>query len=369
MRGRRQSVLPATSVCAGAARAGGGRVDRDLDHALPLASVPGWVNVVLIVPLGAGMPLAALRVPPLVSLALALTLGVAFAVATQLAFGAGGLVSFVYALGALILSSVGSLVMQMVTEAFERIRTRDLFTRSVPENVLDEVLATCDGLRLAGVQRAGTLMFSDVRGFTTLGETLTPPQVIDLLNHYPSVMSDAILDLGGTLVSYMGAGIFGVFGAPLALPDRAYRALAATREMLEVRPPRFNAWLRQEWLSDTGRIGIGLNSGHVMSARVGSERRVQSAVGDTTNTDSRIEALTNGTPHQLFLSDSTKEALCSPPDDLAEVLETEIPGRQVAVKPWSIRGGPEAVDVVQVAEPEPSPAPGSQCRFATTDRN
>ncbi len=153
--------------------------------------------------------------------------------------------SFVYPLGALILSAVGSLAVQLVTEAFERIRTRDLFGRFVPENVVDQVLASADGLRLGGVQRDATVLFSDVRGFTTLAETLTPPQVIDVLNHYLSEMSDAILNHGGTLVSYMGDGIFAVFGAPLELPDHADRAVAAAREMLDVRLPRFNAWLRE----------------------------------------------------------------------------------------------------------------------------
>ncbi len=328
-------------------------------HGFPLKSVPGWLNVLLIVLLGVAVPLAALRVRPIVSVALAVALGVVFALVTQLAFNAGLIVAFVYPLGALILSAVGSLAVQMVTEAFERIRTRDLFGRFVPENVVDEVLASADGLRLGGVQREATVLFSDVRGFTTLAETLTPPQVIDVLNHYLSEMSDAILNHGGTLVSYMGDGIFAVFGAPLELPDHADRAVAAAREMLDVRLPRFNAWLRAEGMSEGVRMGIGLNSGHVMSGHVGSERRVEyAAVGDTTNTASRIESLTKGTPHQLLLSDSTREALLSAPEDLVEVGETEIRGRQGHIKLWSISEGPEPMQVAKVGAPEALPAPG-----------
>jgi len=325
----------------------------------PISTVPGWVNVILIILFGVAVPIASLRVRPIVSIAIAVAMGVVFAIVVQLLFNGGTIVSFVYPLLALILSGVGSLAVQLVTEAFERIRTRDLFARFVPENVVDEVLASADGLRLGGVQRAGTVMFSDVRGFTTLAETLTPPQVIDLLNHYLSEMSDAILNHGGTLVSYMGDGIFAVFGAPLELPDHADRAVAAAREMLEVRLPRFNAWLREEGLSEGVRMGIGLNSGHVMSGHVGSERRVEyAAVGDTTNTASRIESLTKGTPHQLFLSESTKEALQSPPDDLVEVGETEIRGRQGVVKLWSIREGPAPGDEAETEQAEPLPAPG-----------
>ena len=157
-----------------------------------------------------------------------------------------------------------------------------------------------------------TVMFTDLRGFTSFSEETDPAEVIDVLNHYLSEMSDAILDHGGTLVAYMGDGIFAVFGAPLEQPDHADRALRTAREMLDVRLPRFNDWIRSEGHGDGFRMGIGLNSGYVMSGHVGSERRVEyAAVGDTTNTASRIEAQTKRTPHQLLLSDSTKQALPS----------------------------------------------------------
>jgi adenylate cyclase len=304
----------------------------------PLSSVPGWVNIVLIVLLGVAVPLAGLRLGAVTSVALAGAIGVLFAVAVQLAFNSGAIVSFVYPLGALILAAIGSLAVHLITEAFERIRTRDLFSRFVPENVVDEVLASSDGLRLGGVQRSGTVMFTDLRGFTSFAEKLTPSQVIDVLNHYLSEMSDAILNHGGTLVAYMGDGIFAVFGAPLEMPDHADRALATAREMLEVRLQRFNQWIRDQGLGDGFRMGIGLNSGNVMSGHVGSERRVEyAAVGDTTNTASRLESMTKGTPHQLFLSESTREALTQPPEDLVYVDEVAIRGRVERLKLWSVK--------------------------------
>jgi adenylate cyclase len=308
--------------------------------------------------LGVAVPLASLRLGAVAATTLAAVLGVVFAVAVQLAFNSGLVVSFVYALGALILAGVGSLAVQLVTEAFERVRTRDLFTRFVPENVVDEVLASADGLRLGGVQREGTVMFTDLRGFTSFAESLKPAQVIDVLNHYLSEMSDAILDHGGTLVAYMGDGIFAVFGAPLVQDDNADRALATAREMLEVRLPRFNEWLRSEGLGDGFRMGIGLNSGHVMSGHVGSERRVEyAAVGDTTNTASRIESMTKGTPHQLLLSDSTREALVEAPDDLVFFDEVEIRGRVSRLKLWGLNESePQAAAPVGAAT---APAPGS----------
>ncbi|HUA45878.1 MAG TPA: adenylate/guanylate cyclase domain-containing protein [Solirubrobacteraceae bacterium] len=303
----------------------------------PLGSAPGWINIGLIVLFGVGIPLLTLRVRPLVAFGVAVAVGVAFAILAQLLFDSGTIVSVVYPLTALALSAVGSLAVGLVTEAFERIRAVDLFARFVPENVVDQVLASADGLRLGGVQRDGTIMFTDLRGFTSFSEKLKPAQVIDVLNHYLSEMSDAILDNGGTLVAYMGDGIFAVFGAPLEQPDHADRALRTAREMLEVRLPRFNQWIRDQGLGDGFRMGIGLNSGYVMSGHVGSERRVEyAAVGDTTNTASRIEALTKGTPHQLLLSDSTRDALLEPADDLVFVDEVEIRGRVARMKLWGL---------------------------------
>ena len=318
----------------------------------PLSSVAGWVDVLLIVALGVAVPLASIWVRPLVSIGIAVALGIVFAIFIQLMFNAGWVVSFVYPLGALVLAAVGSLAVQLVTEAFERIRTVDLFARFVPEDVVDEVLKSADGLRLGGIQREGTVMFTDLRGFTSFSESLTPSQVIEVLNHYLSEMSDAILDNGGTLVAYMGDGIFAVFGAPLAQPDHADRALRTAREMLETRLPRFNEWIRSQGLGDGFRMGIGLNSGNVMSGHVGSERRVEyAAVGDTTNTASRIEGLTKGTPHQLLLSDSTREGLVQPAEDLVFVDEVDIRGRVGRMKLWGLN---------ETATPSPAAAETAQ---------
>ncbi len=354
---------------------------------LPLRSAPGWLNVLIIVLLGAAAPLAGLRLSGggsglgsalsgvASSVGLALGLGVAFLVAAQLAFDAGHVLSIVYALLALVLSAVAALAVHLVLGAMERERVRDLFARFVPEDVVDEVLARTDGLRLGGVQRDATVMFTDLRGFTSFAESLTPDRVIEVLNRYLSEMSGAILDHRGTLVSYMGDGIMAVFGAPIEDQRHPDNALSCAQEMLSVRLPRFNAWLRDEGLSEGFRMGIGLNSGHVMSGNVGSEQRVEyAAVGDTTNSASRLESLTKGTPHQLFFSETTKEGLSESPADLLFVQEVQLRGRVGKIGVWTIEerpaadGGPSpaaesADDGGDAAaggdEPAPEPAPSA----------
>jgi adenylate cyclase len=210
----------------------------------------------------------------------------------------------------------------------------------VPESVVDQVLQDADGVRLGGVRGEATVMFSDLRGFTSFAETLEPEQVIAALNRYLTAMSEAILDHGGTLVAYMGDGIMAVFGAPLKQEDHADRALAAARDMLD-RLHGFNESLREEGLHEGFKMGIGLNSGAVMSGNVGSERRLEyTALGDTTNTAARLEGMTKGTPHQLYLADSTRDALLRPAEDLIEVGEFEVRGRKATIRLWSVREEP-----------------------------
>jgi adenylate cyclase len=137
-------------------------------------------------------------------------------------------------------------------------------------------------------------------------------------------------------VSYMGDGIMAVFGSPLERPDHADAAVAAAREMLEVRLGRFNASLAADGIDVVFRMGIGLNSGTVMSGNVGSERRLEyAAIGDTTNVAARLESMTKGTPHQLYASEATVAAL-TVPSGLVAVGEAEIRGRAETVRLWSL---------------------------------
>ncbi len=314
-----------------------------IENGFPLKSVPGALNVALILLFGMFAPVVQLRLRPLFAFGAAVALGAAFVVVTQLAFDRGWVVSVSYPLTALTISAVGALAVNAVITAYERQWVRDTFSRFVPETVVDDVLEHADkDLRLAGVRREGTVMFSDLRGFTSLAESLTPDRVIDVLNHYLAEMSDAIMDNGGTLVAYMGDGIMAVFGAPIEQPDHADRAFAAAREMLSVRLDRFNEWIRSESLGEGFRMGIGINSGIVMSGQVGSERRIEyTAVGDTTNTAARLEGMTKGTTHQLFLADSTRRLLHTA-DGLVFVDEFPVRGRSTRIKVWTL--GPDIVD-------------------------
>ena len=158
-------------------------------------------------------------------------------------------------------------------------------------------------------------------------------------------MSDAILDHGGTLVAYMGDGIMAVFGAPIEQDDHADRALAAAREMLDVRLPSVQRVAARERGSASGfRMGIGLNSGRVMSGNVGSERRLEyTAIGDTTNTAAAPRGDDQG--HAAPCSSwPTRPArrLKDAADDLVYVDEFEVRGREAEGQALVGRAKPSA---------------------------
>jgi adenylate cyclase len=305
---------------------------------VPLRSSPGWLDVALILLLAAIGPLAGFALRPVVAFGSAVAAGALYLVGAQIGFNAGLVVPVVYPLLALAVGAVGTLALHYLRAAFERQRVRFTFARFVPAEVVDQVLAEGEErLQLGGVRREATVLFCDLRGFTSYSETRAPEEVVEVLNHYLSEMTDAIMDHGGTLVSYMGDGILAVFGAPIEQPDHADRAITAAREMLDVRLPAFNKWMRSTGHGEGFGMGVGLNSGEIMSGQVGSERRMEyTTIGDTTNTASRLEGMTKGSGYRIFIADSTRSARVEPDSDLIYVGEREVRGRAEPLRVWSL---------------------------------
>jgi adenylate cyclase len=325
----------------------------------PLRNAASWLNVLLIIVMGLAVPLANIRLRSWRVGVVAVAVAATYVVATQIAFDGGVIIAFAYPLMAILLATVGALGADYLFTAFEHQRVRDTFSRFVDDAVIEDVLARAGGdLRLGGEQRVCTVMFCDLRGFTSFSESLTATKVIEVVNFYLDQMTDAIMGAGGTLVSYMGDGIMALFGAPLPQPDHAERALLAAREMMGVRLPRFNAWMREQGFETAGfRMGIGLNSGTVMAGNVGSARRVEyTAIGDTTNTASRLEGMTKGTDHMLFMADSTRQLLTEEPEDLILVGDFEVRGRRAKMRVWSIPDPPAAPLGPDAVDPAATPA-------------
>ena len=183
----------------------------------------------------------------------------------------------------------------------ERRRLRASFSGYVSPAVMDEILAGHIKPELGGTKRFVCVMFSDIRGYTTRSERLTPEEIIRFLNRYFDKVVGLIHERGGSVVSFMGDGIMAVFGAPKPLDNPCREAFDTAREMLRF-VTELNAQFRLEGESPL-EIGIGLNAGEAVIGHVGaSVRHDYTAVGDVTNVASRLESLTKETGYHIVVS-------------------------------------------------------------------
>jgi adenylate cyclase len=306
-------------------------------HSLPLRSASTGIDLALIGLLSVIPAFAGGRLRLGFVLLISAALLAASLVGAQIAFEQGRVVAVSYPLLALLLSTAGAVGLRYLTALRARRRTHQMFARFVPEQVVDEAMRrkTDSDLRVP-VRLDATVLFSDLRGFTAFAENLPEETLSAVLNRYLSSMSDAITTERGTIVSYMGDGIMAVFGAPAASEDHADRALAAARSML-VRLEDFNAHLRAERLGDGFRMGIGLNTGPVISGNVGSDRHLEySTIGDTTNTAARLEAMTKESGHTVLIAQSTRDRLSDAAEDVVSVGEMQVRGRAAGVAVWTL---------------------------------
>ena len=151
-----------------------------------------------------------------------------------------------------------------------------------------------------------TVLFSDIRGFTSISEALEPAEVVEMLNEYFDEMVDAIFAHDGTLDKFIGDAVLAVFGAPVPNASNARNAVLAAQDMLD-RLERLN--LRRV---ESGRpaihIGIGIHTGKVLGGNIGSPKRVEyTVIGDTVNVASRLESASKNYPETIIVSDQTYE--------------------------------------------------------------
>lgn len=183
---------------------------------------------------------------------------------------------------------------------------KNTFSKFVSKEVVNELLANPDLLKLGGEKKEITVFFSDVRGFTTISESLSPENLVTLLNDYLSVMTDIIIEYRGTIDKYMGDAIMAFWGAPIPEKDHAYLAcLAALKQVKELAKLQ-EKWREQNWPKLD--IGAGLNTGEAVVGNMGSSRRMDYTVmGDTVNLASRLEGANKTYYTHIIISESTYE--------------------------------------------------------------
>lgn len=203
---------------------------------------------------------------------------------------------------------MGILGLKLTGEEREKARIRKIFSRYVAQEVVETLLASGELPDLGGEVFQVTVLFADIRNFTTISERLRPHQVVEMLNGYLSQACDAILAEGGTVDKYIGDAVMAVFGAPVRHPDHARRAVRAALELAE-KAMEFRTWMKQHFNGLTlpeFAVGVGLHTGEAIVGNVGSTRRLEfTAIGDTVNAASRLESLTKELGWTIVASEST----------------------------------------------------------------
>ena len=186
---------------------------------------------------------------------------------------------------------------------------------------------------LGGETVCATILFCDIRGFTTLSEQINPKQVVTLLNKYFSSMEQCIVKHKGIINKYIGDAIMAIFGVPLSNPNQALDAYNCCLDMRKTLI-ELNKELEAENLPQI-RFGIGLHTGNVLAGNIGSNSRMEyTVIGDTVNVASRIESLCKEYNCDLLISETTVEGMVSCEGDLPMLQsmgETQIRGRKTAI--------------------------------------
>lgn len=182
-------------------------------------------------------------------------------------------------------------------------------------------------------RRVATVIFADIRGFTSLSERMEPGQVVEMLNLYLHEATQAVLEQQGMLDKYIGDAVMGVFGFPTSTGDDAIRAMRAALAM-QKRFKDLNTRLAQAGLPAIA-VGVGLHTGELVAGAIGPPYRPEyTVIGDTVNVASRLEGMTRHYPVEILLSDATKEALQNT-FPLQEVATVQVKGRETPVTLWS----------------------------------
>ena len=224
--------------------------------------------------------------------------------------------------------------MQQSREAEKHVR--QVFQKYVPKDVVQRALKISDGGKLSSKQTA-TVLFSDIRGFTSISERMEPEGVVAFLNDYLQRMVAIVFDEGGIVDKFIGDAVMAVFGAPVERPDDASRAVRAAQRMLE-ELDKFN----EDQAKRGGvhiRIGIGVHSGPLIAGNIGSDRKMEyTVIGDTVNIASRVQDLTKDFGVEIIITQGCYEAT----------------GKSVPVRPLPpvhVKGKELALTVFEVRRP------------------
>jgi adenylate cyclase len=241
---------------------------------------------------------------------------------------------------------------------------RSALERFLSPEVVEMVVANPD-IRLGGVNQEVTVMFADIRGFTTMSENMEPGRVVEILNEYFTRVTDVIFDNGGTLDKYIGDAVMAVFGAPISKGNDAAAAVNSAMQIQRLLIELNRDAAAREW--PELRVGIGINTGNAIAGNIGSPRRLDyTVVGDAVNTAQRL--MTNARGGQILISESTAKKLgkTGKTIDLERLPELKVKGRSEAVPVFRVNWVEQSTETVVLPKKKRPTRSASRSRKVST---
>jgi len=308
-----------------------------------IARVPRWVNtIVLFVPVLL-VAVAAARLPLFPGTAVSLAIMAALTLLSFALFTRGHWTFLAGPLLGMALALFGGVAYQYFFEDREKRRVKQLFGRYVSRDVFDRLIANPALATLGGERREMSVLFSDIRGFTSVSEKGRAEDIVAQLNEYFGRMVDVVFRHGGTVDKFVGDMVMALFGAPVADARHADHAVAAAVDMTR----ELDA-LNAKWAAG-GRpvldIGIGVNSGEMIAGNIGSDRIMSyTVIGDAVNLGARLESLNKDYGTRIIISASTRAQLTRA-FDLRPLGDVVVKGRTAPVAIFEVRAASPAETV------------------------
>lgn len=251
------------------------------------------------------------------------------------------------------LAFASAISIQLYNEQRQRAQVQSLFERYVAPAAIDQMLSQPETYASGGQRKELTILFSDIRGFTSLSENLPPDDVVAILNQYLARMTELIFEHGGTIDKFEGDAILAIWNAPLPVEDHATRAVQCGVEMIAALETLQESWAQKS--TAPLKIGVGINTGQAFVGNIGSDRRMDyTVIGDTVNLASRLQDLTKAEGVPLLFSEATR-ALLNPAITTRFVSTAQVKGRAQAVNVYTVeqkRGDGEGAPA-HADDPEP----------------
>lgn len=272
-----------------------------------LKPVPKPIGALVLVLIGAIVGLAVTVLRQRINLPLVLALWAGLMVLSFVLFERGTQLDLLWPTMAFVFSYAAVTLERRIHADRERKQLRNAFSRYVSGSVVDSIMENPEKLKLGGERRRMSVLFSDIRGFTTISEGMSPDALVHYLNIYLNRMTDIVFKHAGVLDKYIGDAVMAFWNAPLDQPDHALRAVSTA---LEMRDALAEMNKNKEFGDLELHIGIGVNTGEMVVGNVGGDARFDyTVIGDNVNLGSRLEGLTKEYGISFIVAESTKGEL------------------------------------------------------------